>query len=144
MTKTTRFLYLAAGLLVAIQFVPVSRTNPPVESEPATSPDVEAILRRSCYDCHSHETRWPWYSRIAPVSWLVAHDVNEAREELNFSMWNVLPPAEQRHKLKETWEEVEKRHMPLPIYLLLHPDARVSRGGVATLKAWAESTRDTK
>jgi Haem-binding domain len=65
--------------LVAIQFVPVTTANPPVESDIPTSPEVKTVLRRACYDCHSHETVWPWYSQIAPISWIIARDVHEGR-----------------------------------------------------------------
>jgi len=74
---------LMAAVFVLIQFIPVARTNPPVEGEISASPEVMSILRRACYDCHSNETRWPWYSKIAPVSWLSVKDVNEGREHLN-------------------------------------------------------------
>ncbi len=74
--------------LVAIQLVPVDRTNPPVETEVPATVEVRSILRRACYDCHSNETVWPWYSRIAPISWLVARDVREGREKVNLSTWN--------------------------------------------------------
>ena len=70
---------------VAVQFIPVERTNPPVEPGSLVVPrEVEPLLRRACYDCHSHETRWPWYAYVAPVSWLVADDVKDARRHLIF------------------------------------------------------------
>ena len=73
---------------MAIQLVPISRTNPPVETEIAAPANVQAILTRSCYDCHSNKTAWPWYSHVAPVSWLVASDVSGARKKMNFTPWN--------------------------------------------------------
>ena len=102
----TRLKWLGLGLLVmlvAFQFVPVERSNPPVETATAPPPSVEEVLRRACFDCHSHETRWPWYSRVAPASWLVARDVHEARQELNFSDWDGYMPRVQRHKVEEVW-----------------------------------------
>src|SRR5688572_19601769 len=90
-------------LLVAIQFVPVDRVNPPVEAEVPALANVRAILRRACYDCHSNETVWPWYSQVAPVSWLVVRDVREGREELNFSTWNRITTQKQVKKLKKSW-----------------------------------------
>ncbi len=72
-------------VLALAQLVPLDRTNPPVDGEAPASGEVREVLRRSCYDCHSHETRWPWYAHVAPVSWWVVHDVHEAREHLNFS-----------------------------------------------------------
>ncbi len=141
-----RRLALAAGVLfVAAQFVPVDRTNPPVEQDVAAPADVDAILRRACYDCHSNETTWPWYSRVAPASWLVAYDTHQGREELNFSTWNRLSASERRDVLNEAWEEIERGSMPLPIYLPLHPDARLSDADKAAVEAWvkSETTRTT-
>jgi len=75
-------------ILVAIQLIRVDSTNPPIDSDIPTSTEVKSTLRRACYDCHSNETEWPWYSRIAPISWLLAWDVREGRAELNFSTWS--------------------------------------------------------
>lgn len=125
--------------LVVIQFVPVERTNPPVESEVPASPEARAVLRRACYDCHSNETVWPWYSQVAPMSWLVADDVREGREELNFSTWNRRSPKAQAKALHESWEEVEEGEMPLWFYLPLHPEARLSPQDLSVLKAWSQS-----
>lgn len=115
-----------AGSFVAIQLIPVDRSNPPIESEILASPEVRMILRRSCYDCHSNETIWPWYSKVAPVSWLVASDVHEGREELNFSTWGRYNRDQQVKKLKETWEEILEGEMPPWNYLLTHKDATIS------------------
>lgn len=76
------------AVLIVIQFIPVDTSNPPVTADIPSSPEGKAVLRRACYDCHSNETRWPWYSRVAPASWLTARDVREGRAELNFSAWN--------------------------------------------------------
>ena len=117
--------------LVAIQFVPVGDglTNPPVtQSVRWDSPRTEELARRACYDCHSNETKWPWYAHVAPVSWLVAHDVHEAREHLNFSEWD----KEQRDA-DEATHEVEEGEMPLAIYTLLHPEARLGDSAKAQL-----------
>ena len=122
---------------VAIQFIPVERTNPPVEEEISISPDVKLILKRACYDCHSHETIWPWYSRVAPVSWLLAWDVEEGREELNFSTWNRYKQKKRDKIIKEIWEEVQEGEMPPWFYLPLHPDARLSESDHSVLRAWA-------
>jgi cytochrome c551/c552 len=126
-------------LLVAIQFVPVNRSNPPVESEVPAPASVRAVLRRACYDCHSNETVWPWYSHVAPVSWLVASDVRGGRKELNFSAWNRLPAQRQARKLKETWKEVSERDMPPWYYVPMHRDARLSAGDLETMRGWTLS-----
>jgi hypothetical protein len=115
---------------IGIQVIRPDKTNPPVESdmiyELSPPPIVAAALQRSCYDCHSHETQWPWYSAIAPVSFLLAHDVKEAREHLNFSTWNRYTQPVAIHKLEEATEEVEEGGMPLPIYRVMHRGSRLS------------------
>ena len=123
--------------LIAIQFVPVEASNPPVTGDVPTSPAVKAVLRTACYDCHSNETQWPWYSHIAPLSWLLARDVREARGELNFSTWNQYGTQEQVKKLKESWEEVAEGEMPPWFYLRAHRDARLSAEDRALLRQWA-------
>lgn len=125
-----------AVVVVAIQLVPVDRTNPPVEEEVPASPEVRAVLKRSCYDCHSHESVWPWYGYVAPVSWLVARDVSEAREHLNFSTWNRLPPEDRAEAFEEIWEEVDKGEMPLWFYVPLHPEAKLTEEDRLLLRAW--------
>lgn len=110
--------------LVAIQFAPYGRdhVNPPVAAEPAwDSPETRALARRACFDCHSNETEWPVYSNLAPVSWLVQHDVVEGRAALNFSEWQ--RPQEEAD---EAAEEVRDGEMPLPIYAVMHAHARLS------------------
>ncbi len=124
---------------VAIQFIPVDRTNPPVEEEVPASPEVRAVLQRACYDCHSNETVWPWYSQVAPVSWLAVRDVREGREELNFSTWNRRTTKDRTKALHESWEEVEDGEMPLWFYLPTHPDARLSAADRSLLRAWSEA-----
>ena len=124
-------------LLLAIQLVPVDRSNPPTTSGIAAPGVVLALLERSCYDCHSHETVWPWYGYVAPVSWLLAYDVAEAREHMNFSTWSRYD-AEQREELvEEIFDVVEEGEMPLWYYLLLHEDARLDERDRETLLAWA-------
>jgi hypothetical protein len=132
----------AAGLsvlvaLLAIQLVPVDTSNPPVTGDIPTSPGVKAVLRRACYDCHSNETKWPWYGRVAPVSWLVARDVGAGRAELNFSTWNQYSTQQQVKKLKESWEKVAEGEMPPWFYLPAHRDARLSAEDRALLRRWA-------
>jgi len=123
-------------LLAAIQLVPVARENPPVESDVPAPPEVKASLRRACYDCHSHETVWPLQAYVAPASWLVAHDVKEGREELNFSRWPAaggVPPKAAR----KIGEAVSEGEMPPWLYRLAHPSARLSAADRAALAAWS-------
>jgi hypothetical protein len=123
-------------IVAGIQFIPVKRTNPPVVSDFSGPKDVGAILKRSCYDCHSSETKWPWYSHVAPISWLVAHDVAEGREHLNFSNWE---PLKDVVYIRATiYGMVAKGDMPPKIYLLNHSEAKVSDEALALLKNWGE------
>src|SRR5262249_29172476 len=126
-------------VFVLIQWIPVERSNPPIETEMPAPPEVREVLRRACYDCHSNETVWPWYANVAPVSWLLAHDVREGREELNYSTWNRYDPAKQAKLARETWKEVEEGEMPPASYSPLHPEAKLSEQDRALLKSWAES-----
>ena len=131
----------AAAIAVAalIQFVPVRRDNPPVRAEVEAPREVKAILERSCYDCHSHRTRWPWYSHVAPVSWLVARDVEKARDEVNFSDWPAFDFEKQDDLFKHIKKQVERKKMPLPIYLTMHPDARLSDEDRRLVVDWARA-----
>jgi hypothetical protein len=136
-----RILVGAAILLAALQLVPVGRSNPPVESEVPAPTNVRGALRRACYDCHSNETVWPWYSRVAPFSFLIAHDVKSGREELNFSTWNRLATEQQVKKLKKSWEEVAEGEMPPWTYVAMHRGAALSTEDRAALRAWALGNR---
>ncbi len=129
---------VVVGIAVLIQFVPVTRSNPPVEGEIAAAPDVRAILKRACYDCHSHETAWPLYSAVAPVSWVVAHDVREGRAGLNFSAWNRVPAGRRAGRIGKICEELAERDMPPWYYPVIHRDARLSTGDREQLVSWAE------
>ena len=128
-----------AGLLLVAQLVPVRRDNPPAQGEVSTPPEIRAILERSCYDCHSRETRWPWYAYVAPVSWLLVRDVHEGREHLDFTAWDTYSDKKRRKRVGEVWEEVEEGEMPLWFYLPLHPEARLSQDDLARLRDWTRA-----
>jgi hypothetical protein len=131
---------IALGVLfVGIQFVPVAAMENP-KSQPALNekPEVVAILKRSCYDCHSHEVRWPWYSRIAPVSWLVARDVVEGRKGINLSEWPE-DKDDQQFNREAIWDSVKDGSMPLWFYLPMHPEAKMSDADKEVIKVWAET-----
>lgn len=115
---------VAVGVLglVVIQLIPVSRTNPPVVSEPNwDSPQTRALMERACFDCHSNETKWPAYAYVAPISWLMAHDTNEGRQKFNLSDWKNHPGEGD-----EMVESVQNGSMPMPIYLPMHPQANLT------------------
>ncbi|MGB8361494.1 MAG: heme-binding domain-containing protein [Acidimicrobiia bacterium] len=116
-------LFGVLGLLVLIQLVPYGRDhqNPAVVAEPSwDSPQTRDLAVRACFDCHSNETTWPWYSNIAPLSWLIQRDVDEGREHVNFSEWN------RRQRSGESAETVREGEMPPPYYTVTHPNARLS------------------
>ncbi len=135
----TFFRYLLITLLVlfiAIQFVPVNRTNPPVTQEVKWDrPETRALAERACFDCHSNQTKWPWYAYIAPISWRVAEHVDHGREHLNFSQWD--QPNEDLDEIKEVLDEGE---MPLWDYLIMHEEAKLTEAEAATLLKGLQAT----
>src|SRR5579864_155918 len=127
-----------ALVVVLIQLIPYghNHTNPPVTKEPAwDSPATRALFERACFDCHSNQSVWPWYSYVAPVSWLVRNDVDGGRSHLNFSQWG--PP--QRHAA-DVSAEVKQGDMPLWYYLPMHPAAKLSDAEKQALMAGAAKT----
>lgn len=133
---------VAAGLLVVLQFVPVDRSNPPVTAAmPLPEGEVGEVLQASCYDCHSNETTWPWYSYVAPVSFFVADHVAEGREHVNFSTWGREDAEEQDHILEEVVEVMEEGEMPLRSYTIAHPAARLTDAQRRLLVDWARQRR---
>ncbi len=126
-------------VFLAIQVIQPERSNPALESEIAAPPEIAAILERSCYDCHSHQTNWPWYAHVAPVSWWLAEHVEHGRGDLNFSDWPVLDFEELEHAFKDIDEQIAKGEMPLKAYLILHSEAKLSEEEKAALRAWAQS-----
>jgi hypothetical protein len=142
MRRAFKLLLVVLAILVAgIQFVRPARTNPaadPADALTAYVPaHVAAILDRSCRDCHSSETRWPWYSNIAPASWLVIDHVNHGRSHFNYSNW---PSYDTQRKLslrKSSCDMARAGTMPMPSYLLMHRSAQLSPGDIAALCEWA-------
>lgn len=132
------FLSLAV-IVILIQFIRPEMTNPPVTGDIKAPPAVAELLRRSCYDCHSNETHWPWYAQVAPISWLVARDVNDARKHLNFSIWEGYSSDRKSKKLGEIEEEVSAGEMPIAIYVSLHAQAQLSEAEKTILTTWAKS-----
>lgn len=140
---TSRQTKLGAGavlaLAVAIQFVPVDRTNPPVRTVMDAPAGVDSILRRACWDCHSNETDWPWYAYVAPVSWYVADDVHEARADMNFTEWPADDPEEAQDLVEEIGEQIEADAMPPNEYRWMHPEARLTPEQRRRLMDWSLS-----
>lgn len=133
--------------LIGIQFVRPDRTNPAVVPAhsllPKVPADVRAVLERSCRDCHSSETRWPLYSQIAPMSWMVASHVHNGRDRFNYSEWTSYDSDEQDKLLGSMCSLPRRGRMPLPSYLLIHRDAKLSPADVTVLCTWSEKMRDT-
>jgi heme-binding protein len=126
----------AAVTLIVLQFIPIDRTNPPARSQPPASPEVQAILRRACYDCHSNETNWPWFSHVAPASLLMSRDVKEGRREVNFSTWENYDARRRTRKLNEIAKEVREGDMPPWYYTPIHPEAKLSAGDRDKIINW--------
>lgn len=119
-------LLIVVGGFLLIQLVPYGRdhNNPSVTSEPDwDSQQTRELAQRACFDCHSNETVWPWYSQVAPVSWLVQHDTEEGRQHLNFSTWDSGGKGREPEEAIETLTEGE---MPPTAYLTTHPEARLT------------------
>lgn len=149
MRKTVKWIGVAVvALFLLAQLYQPERLNPPVDESKtiqATLPlpdEVRTALTRACYDCHSNETTWPWYSSIAPASWLVSNDVREGRLRLNFSAWKDYRKSRQINKLDEIANQVHEGEMPLKKYLLLHPGAALSKTEIDLLVQWAEQERE--
>lgn len=129
---------------IAIQFVRPARTNPVTVPERTltahvgVSREVAAVLDRACRDCHSNDTRWPWYSNVAPVSWFVIDHVDHGRRHLNYSDWAQYPPDDAQRLLKNMCAFARKDTMPLPSYLRMHREARLSDADVTALCDWAD------
>lgn len=147
--KRKKILQVLVLLFIVIQFIPSDRPeviadNPSDLLKNNEVPEkIESILRESCYDCHSNETVYPWYAYVAPVSFLVSKDTREGRDELNFSYWEDLDKIEKAEMLDEISEEVEEGEMPMKIYPITHPDAKLSDADRAEIVFWAEEMAES-
>jgi hypothetical protein len=117
-------------------------TNDDVTKKLNVPDNIQTIVKRSCYDCHSNQSVWPWYSNVAPVSWLVLDDVVKGRKKLNFSEWGKLSAPKQEKKLSDIVDMVSDSSMPLPKYLLIHKDAVLSPSNKDALIKWANEQKD--
>lgn len=145
MKKLNYILALLLIVIVVIQFIPVDRTNPEfdVKYDFDAPANVKEIVVNSCYDCHSNQTKWVWYSYVAPMSWLVTDHVKDGRKHINFSEW-LKKPEEKRQKIKEEMiEEIEAGNMPLPGYVMLHSTVEITDEKLQILKAWTFAEADS-
>jgi len=131
-----------AILFTAIQLIPVARSNPPEAGNPDAPAAIVGFLKRACYDCHSNQTRWPWYSFIAPASWLVSLHLAEARRRLNFSEWEAYTsdPDTAAHKLAQIADQVASGKMAPWYYRVMHRDARLNPAQRQELIRWAHAS----
>lgn len=139
-------LLLFLVVFIGAQAYRPDRSNPPSAPEASlvalATPEVAAILDRSCRDCHSNQTRWPWYTSVSPTSWLVANHVHQGRETFNYSQWTSIDEDDQDQLLGGMCSLTQRERMPLPSYLLIHRGAKLSPADVKTLCAWSEKMRD--
>jgi len=139
---------VAVLALVGIQFIRPEMTNPPVDpalgslEQLHADPAVERLLRAACFDCHSHETNWPWYSSLAPSSWLVARDVRVGRKRLNFSLWGKYGLDRRLTALNDIMDQVSSGEMPYRPYVLLHSEARLDSSARNKIVAWAQREKE--
>ncbi len=143
--RLKKLILILIVLLVFAQFAQPKRTNPPVipsRSIAAHVPvpeQVQFILKRACYNCHSNETVWPWYSRVAPISWLVVSDVNDGRHHIDFQDWEAQQsPKEASEHLGLVCKVIRNGGMPPLSYRLVHKEARLSAEDVNALCSWSE------
>ena len=149
MKKILKIIVIVVALtFIAIQFIRPDFANPPVvqgqtlEETVQVPENVQAILKRSCNDCHSNTTVYPWYSHIQPSAWFLKDHIAEGRRELNFSEWKTYEAKKQRRKLAEVCEEVQAKAMPLPSYLWIHWDAQLTEAEIKTLCDWTDAERE--
>lgn len=148
MLKVLKWLVIVvACAFVAVQFKRPARTNPPVDESQTIyartqmTPQVAAILDRSCKDCHSNKTVWPLYTNISPISWFVTDHVDVARKDLNFSEWGTYDQRRQEKRLQQMCDLASDGAMPLSSYTPLHSGSKLSPEDVKTLCAWTEAER---
>lgn len=143
-----KILFILLSIFIIIQFFPIDKTNP------ATNPGMDFLnikktptplahqIRTSCYDCHSNETKYPWYSNIQPVGWFLKNHIDEGRKELNFSTFSLYSPKKQAHKMDEAAEHVEKLKMPLDSYVVGHSMAALNENQRKELVAYFKKIED--
>ena len=135
-----KLLLIMIGILLAIQAIRPEKTNPPIEDSIAlkAATPLMHVLKKSCFDCHSYETKWPWYAQIAPLSWSIVSHVNDGREALNFSEWKKIPKKIKIKRLKRMKQTTNNGMMPLSSYLLLHKEATLTSEDKTLIKAWCD------
>ncbi|MBK7106098.1 MAG: heme-binding domain-containing protein [Ignavibacteriae bacterium] len=140
-----KILLIIVAVFAVIQFIRIDKTNPEAKQEndfinfsnPPT--EISTVIKNACYDCHSHQTKYPWYSDIAPVSWLLKNHIDDGRRHLNFSIWNEYDNEKQLHKLDECIEMIKSGEMPMQGYVMMHSEAKLSDEQKNALIEWFNS-----
>jgi Haem-binding domain len=136
-------------ILIGIQYFTIDKTNPPADMKKdfitLTNPSgkIGNMIKSSCYDCHSHHTKYPWYSNVAPVSWLLKSHIDDARKHVNFSTWGDYNSKKQDHNLEECIEYVKNGEMPMKGYVMLHEEAEITHEQKMLLISWFTELRDS-
>lgn len=141
MTEKASVVGALVVLFGIIQFLPIDKTNPPTEQEIEAPKEVVQVFKRACYNCHSYKTSWPWYSSVAPLSWLVAHDVRDGREKINFTAWQAVGPKKEAELVEQIWLTVETGIMPPWFYRFVHPESKITEREKASIGRWISERR---
>ena len=143
--KTLKILAVViVAAIIVLQFFAIDKTNPAVvraerlEATTVVPPDISLIIGRSCNDCHSNQTIYPWYANFQPMGWLLKSHIDDGRRQMNFSIWNTYQPKRRSKKLEQICEQIESKEMPLPSYLWIHRDAMLSENDSRALCDWAK------
>ena len=148
MSRRNKVLLALVAIVLAIQLIRPAKTNPPIDPQHELSAhtqmpvQVSDLLNRGCGDCHSYRTTWPWYSQIAPFSWVIIDDVNQGRRHVNFSDWAQYDPKRADHKLDQICDEVKDGGMPLSSYKWMHAGARLTEHERAEICRWVGAERE--
>jgi hypothetical protein len=143
-----RFIYFVIGFIILGQFFHPEKTNPLSEPQhsirkyPGIPPEVLTKFEQACFDCHSNETRWPWYSAVTPVNYLLVRDVANGRRHVNFSAWNIQKTLQLQSWLDKISDEISQRDMPLKEYIFLHPEAKLSDTDIKLICDWVTAEQD--
>ena len=134
-------------LFIVIQVFRINKTITPVNEQTdfmavtQTNPEVATILKNACYDCHSNQPTYPWYTSVAPVSWWIKNHINEGSKHLNFSIWQTYTVKRKDHKLEECVEMIEEGEMPMNSYTWMHPEAKLTDAQKQLLIDWFKAEK---
>ena len=140
--------FVGVATFIVLQFFRIDKTNPAVvqaetlEASVAVPPDISLIIGKSCSDCHTNQTQYPWYSNVQPAAWMLKSHIDEGRQKLNFSIWKTYELKRRSRKFEQICEQVESKEMPLPSYLWIHRDAILSDSDGKALCDWAKQEKE--